>query len=585
MDYQAILTDYSNKVISGEYPACKSEILACKRFIDDIKRQNTTIFPYVFDNSRAEHLVRVVGLCRHVKGAFAGKPLILQDWQLFDLCNLFGWVNANTGKRRFRNGYIRIARGNTKSTMMSAIVLYGMTADVLYPPYRPSEKRFEQSPEVVCLATDRQQAGIVWGDARTMALASPNILSRLNVKKCTISNKTRGGSLNKLSKDSNNKDGGAPTMIVIDEYHAHPTSLVKDVVSSGKGKRSQCIEIIITTAGEDSENKPCKLEDDIVKKILNREIIDESYYGMIRELDDNDDVHDEKIWVKANPILREMNEYSKDLLLQIKQEHDLAYGSNDSAKIRQWLIKRVNRWQADSEEKYFNSDYMQRWKTTYTKHTDMLEMLRERKVWVGVDLSLCVDLTAVSFSFRLSNGNYAVISHGFLPENTLSAHEKMDRVPYRQWAADGWLTLTRGDVTDHDCVIDYIKDTCKRNFWSIQEVCFDSYNALHFATLMQNDGYTTVEVRQGQRTLSEPTKRFRELVLQGKLIHDESPLLTWCLSNAYEVSDNNANIKITKKTRMSNQRVDALAAILTGFTRAYLPEKPVAVYRDIDIDL
>lgn len=585
MDYQKIITDYANNIVTGTYIACKAEIAACQRFIRDINKQNTDGFPYIFDNSRAEHFVRVVSKCRHVKGTYSGKPIELQDWQLFDLCNLFGWVHASSGKRRFKNGYIRIARGNTKSTMMSAVALYGMTADVLYPPINPKDRKFDISPEVCCLAVDRQQAGIIWGDARNMALVSPEILAQLNVKKQTISNKKRGGSLVKLSKDSNNKDGGAPTLIFVDEYHAHPTSLIKDVVSSGKGKRTQCLEIIITTAGEDSENKPCKAEDDIVRKILSGDIVDHTYYCIIRELDQGDDIHDDKLWVKSNPILRNMNEYAQDLLAQIRQEHDLAYGSNDSAKIRQWLIKRANIWQMDSEEKYFSTDYMQIWKKSYTKHDDLISNLRERKVWVGVDLSLCIDLTAVGFLFRLQNGEYAAISHGFLPENTCLSHEKTDRVPYRQWAEQGWLTLTRGDVTDHDAVIKYILDTCKKNYWSIEEVCFDSYNALHFATLMQNLGYTTVEVRQGQKTLSEPTKRFRELVLQGKMQHDESPLLTWCLSNAYEISDNNANIKIVKKSRMSNQRVDPLAAILTGFTRAYLPEKPVAVYRDIDLDI
>jgi len=455
--------------------------------------------------------------------------------------------------------------------MMSGVANYGMCADAFYPPGKPVAAVYEVSPEVVCVAVDREQARIVWGDAQQMGIASPDIFKRLNIQRTRITHRTRGGELKSLSRDTKNKDGGAPCIIIVDEYHAHPTSLVKDVTSSGKGKRSQCLEIIITTAGEDAENKPCKVEDDIVKKILNRELDNDTYFGVIREIDDNDDPHDETVWPKANPIFQGNTAYSNELRDTVKSEHELAFGSGDVSKIRQWMIKRVNRWQAESEQKYF-SGCMDKWKDLAVSREEFLRLVHGRESYVGVDLSKCIDLTALGFVFRLDDGRYAICAHGFLPVVTAGYHEHGDRVPYRTWARDGWCTLTEGEVTDDKFLHQYILDMEMDQKWTVREVCYDPYGARQFANVLTDSGYTCVEIRQGVQTLSEPTKRLREWTMQGKIVHDGSPLLTWCLSNANEIVDNNGNIKLSKKTKADSQRIDLAAAVINALVRAIVSE-------------
>ena len=564
-------TQYATDVVYGKILACKWEILACKRHLRDLERQNTAEFPYVFDETRANRIFDYFKLCRHVRGAFAGEPIVLDDWQKFDLGSIFGWVRADSGKRRFKTAYIRVARGNTKSTMMSGVANYGMTGDAFYPPGHIELAKYEMKPEVVCGAVDKEQAKIVWDDAKDMALASPDILKRLRVQKTKISHKTRGGELKRLSKDTKNKDGGAPCIIIIDEYHAHPTDLVKRVTSSGKGKRSQCLEFIITTAGEDAENKPCKIEDDTVKKILSGELPSETYFGVIREIDDEDDPHDEKCWVKANPIFRNKNEYSQELYNTVKEEHDLAFGSGDPSKIREWMIKRVNRWQVDSENKYM-SGCMDKWKSLAVSREKFAELMRGKDVYYGLDLSKTTDLTADAQVFWLDDGRLAVSAHGFMPEERATQHEHSDRVPYKHWAQEGWCTLTEGAVTDYNYIKTHMSDTELTYNLNILEVCYDPYNASHFTQELESEGYKRVEIRQGVQTLSEPTKKLRELILQGKVVHDGNPLLTWCLSNAVEVSDNNGNIKLSKKHKDDSQRIDLAAAVINAMVRALVNE-------------
>ena len=589
------VTQYATNVVYGNIVACKWEKLSCKRHLKDLERQGTEGFPFVFDESRADRIFAWFRVCRHVRGPFSGQPMELDNWQKFDLGSVFGWVHKDTGKRKYKTAYIRIGRGNAKSTEMSGVTNYGMCADALYPPGRPDLAKYEASPEIIIGAVDREQANIVWGDAREMGLASPGILNRLKIQKAAITHKTRGGKIRKLSKDSKNKDGGSPCMIVIDEYHAHPTSLIKDVTASGKGKRSQCLEFIITTAGEDAENSPCFKEDNICKKILEGEIPNESYFVMIREIDDEDDPHDQTCWAKANPMFQNKNDYADELLATVKDEYDLAFGSGDPSKIRQWMIKRVNRFQAGAVNKYF-SGCMDKWKELAIPRKEFLDLVKGRECYNGEDLAKCIDLTASGFVFKLDGLTpvktargivyplYAVCAHGFIPKDTVTKHEHTDRVPYQYWADNGgWCTITPGAVTDDREIKSYIHDMEFDQGWKMKELCCDPYGARQFMNEMGPDGegYQTVEIRQGFTSLSEPTKKLRDFTLSGEIVHDGSPLLAWCLNNAVELKGEGELIKLSKKHKDDSQRIDLAAAIINALFRALLSEeKPKCPYTE-----
>lgn len=572
---------YAVEIVSGLRMSNELEWLACERHLKDLQRQGTEGFPFVFDESRADRIFDwFERCCRHVRGPFSGQLIQLQPFQKFDLGSIFGWVHKDSGKRRFVLSYNERARGNVKSTEMSGVALYGMCGDCVYPPYDPSQKRYEDMPEVECAAVDKQQAKRVWGDAQKMGEGSPDIAKRLRIKRTYIEHAARGGWLRPLSRDTKNKDSGAPCIVIIDEYHAHPTSEIVDVLRSGFGKRLQSLMMIISTAGKNAENNPCKKERDSMEKMLRGESpMIETTFAMIRTLDKDDDPHDESKWVKANPILQEDNEYSIELRKQIRTEHDEAFNSGDAAKIREWLTKRVNRWQDDSEEKYM-SGIMDKWKALAVSRKDFLEMIRGRSGYAGGDMSKRIDLTADAHVFRLDDGRYAVTAHGFMPEETATRHEHTDRVPYKHWAAEGWCTITPGAVTDYSFVATHLDEFEFDNKVKVLEECYDPYNVTHFMQQREAAGKTVIEIRQGVQTLSEPTKFFRELVLQKRIVHDGNPLLTWCLSNAIEVSDNNGNIKLSKKHKDDSQRIDLAAAVINAMVRAMVDESKPSVYEE-----
>lgn len=536
-------TRYAAEVVSGlRIPVGHREWQACERHLKDIERQGTEAFPFIFDESRADRIFDwFEKCCRHPRGIFSGQLIELNSAQEFDLGCVFGWVHKDTGRRRFKKVFDMQGRGNAKSVKLSGIADYFMCSDCFYPPGHPQERVYELSPEVDCVAVDRQQAKIVWQDAVTMGQASPDISKRLKFMNNVVKHITRGGMLRPLSKDTKNKNGVAPCLYEIDEYHEHPTSFMYDVGQSSMGKRAQSLMYVITTAGNNAENSPCKKEYDICCKILDGEITAEDYFIIIRQYDAGDNPHDFSLLPKANPMLQEPTEYSEILLQEIISEHDLAYGSGDPAKIREWLIKRCDLWQEGSSDKYMDG-CMDKWKATAVSREEFTVLTKGLPCLVGGDLSKRIDLTGQAFLFRLRDGRYALKAHGFIPEAAVTKHEHSDRVPYRDWIKKDYCTATDGEVVDYDYLIERVHQEEFDNCIRVMEWDLDGALATQLENTLQKQEYKVVEIRQNIMTLSEPTKTFREMVIQGRLIHEENPLLDWCVSNAYQYSDTNENI-------------------------------------------
>ena len=559
---------YAQDIVDKRLISCEFERLACLRHLQDLEKSQKEDYPYIFDETRANRIYDwFERCCYHVRGVYSGQLIKLLDWQKFDLGVKYGWVCKDSGRRRFKKAYNKRARGNVKSTEMSGLALYGMCSDVLYKPYKPQVKVYEIMPEVACAAVDKEQAKRVWSDACEMGKKSPDIAKRLRIKRTYVEHTTRGGEMKPLSKDTKNKDGGAPCLVIIDEYHAHQTSEIHDVCYSGFGKRSQSLMEIITTAGKNAENSPCLKEEDYAKRILKGEVEDDSYFVMIRELDKDDNPHNERVWIKANPILQSDNEYSQLLFEQIQNEHNAAYGSNDPSKIREFLTKRCNLWQSGDENRYFDG-CMDDWKALAVSKAEFNELIADKPQYIGLDLSKTTDLTAFASVCWLEDGRLAVTAHGYMPSESADRHERSDRIPYKYWAKQGFCTLTDGAVTDYNFVKQDIDRISEK--YGVEEIGYDPYNATHLAQQMDSEGYLMVEIRQGIMNLTETTKRFRELVLQGKIVHDGNPLLTWCISNAVEINDNNGNIRISKKHKDDTQRVDLLTAVINACVRAML---------------
>lgn len=550
------LIQYSKDCIADTRHVCQKHRWACERFLKDLKKSGTKEFPYIFDEEKALRFFEWAALHKHTKGVLAGEPIEFTPIQRFIFGNVYGWVHQNTGLRRFRKAYWQVARKNAKSQSLAIVGDYELMA------------LGEPMSEVYIGATKSMQAKIIYNEVVAMLKRCPLLKDKWHESYGVIRHPKSDSILRALSKDDGKTgDGLNPQCGLIDEYHAHPTDEILEVINTGMVARRQPLLFIITTAGTNFGGPCYRVEYPLVEKILDPSLDFDvaDYFCMVNELDRDqegnliDDVKDEECWVKANPIAATYPEG----LANIRSK--LASALESPEKMESFLTKNMNLWVNQSAMSYMD---MAKWKERGAI-TKIPVDLYGRSAYVGIDLSKRIDLTAAGIIVPIdvdSAVQYVVRAHGFIPEDTVAVHEKTDKVPYRAWAKAGYLTITPGDVVDYRFIESWIHETTDDLGVNVKELCYDPYNATHFAQDFDAQGITTVEVRQGMRTLSEPTKAFREEAYRGNILHEPNPLLDWAVSNAVTKRDHNENIILDKEK--STNRIDPIAAVINAFSRA-----------------
>ncbi|PNQ81951.1 terminase large subunit [Paenibacillus sp. F4] len=545
---------YSEMVLNGEIVACQKHKRACERFLKDLDRQDTDEFPYVFVEEYAERFLDWMRLFKHRKGALAGQYIEPHIIQKFVFGNIYGWVHRETGLRRFNKAYWQVARKNAKSQSLACVGSYETIAFGEY------------SSEVYCAATKKKQSKIVWNEAAAMLKGCAALIKRGTIKIANglIQHLKSESFMEALSKEDGKEGDGTNVQCgIVDEYHLHKTTEFYDVLVSGMIAREQPLLMIITTAGRNLNNPCYRIEYNYVSKLLdpNVDLDNDEYFAMVNELDDGDDIKDERNWPKANPIVTTYPAGIKMLRSELKMA--LA----DPEKMVNYKIKNMNLWVDAKQSGYMD---MSKWKACGASDENPMPDTTGLEVIAGIDLSRTIDLTSCSFEIQLPDGRLAVFSHSFMPEDTLKARKQTDKMPYDLWVDQGWITITPGSVVDYDFIMQYIPTKAEQNGWKIKEICYDPYNATQFSNAMQAEGYEMIEIRQGIKTLNYPSKNFRDEVYKQNVIHENDPVLGWAMSNAVTKEDAQGNIMLDKSK--SIERIDPAAALINAHVRVAVPE-------------
>ena len=560
------LIDYSNDVINGEVVACQKHKWSCKRFLRDIEREGTDAFPFVFDEDKAMRFFEWMNLFKHTKGVLKGQHIVPHEIQYFVFGNIYGWVHRDTGYRRFRKAYWQVGRKNAKSQSLACVGTYEEAA------------LGEGMSEVYIGATKKEQSDIVYKEAVAMINNCPDLKDKFRVAYGRITHVKTGSIMRALSKeDRKSGDGLNPQCGIIDEYHAHETDEIYNILDSGMIARPQPLFMTITTPGENL-NSPCyRVEYEFVGRLLNPDDSTElnSYFAMVNEMDRDedgellDDINDENSWLKPNPIAASYPEGRANIRSRLAEAREKPEMMGDV------LTKNMGIWINAGQKKYMRMD---RW-TSCTINENEMPDLSGAECFVGVDMSMKIDLSSVGFDFPLGDGRFFVYQHSFIPEETMVRKIKTDRIPYDLWARQGWLTVIPGAVVDQDFIEEYIERVKTEKGWIVKELDYDPHVATQFAQHMDKKGYPTVEIRQGVQTLSEPIKDFRELVYQKKILHLNDPLLFWAMSNAVTKMDQKENMLLDKEK--STNRIDPVAALINAHSRARLQhDKKRSIYEE-----
>lgn len=548
------IKDYCDDILTGKMLACQKHKWACQRFLGDLEKSKSPDYPYVFDEKKAERFFMWMEMFDHTKGPLAGKPKIAEPIEKFIFGQIYGWVDKTTGYRRFRYVYYQVARKNAKSQDLAIVGTYEMAC------------MGEPCAEVLVAATKREQTKYVWDEAelilRRCKKLNPPVKDRFKVTYGVIRHLKSDSTFARMSEEDKKKgDGSNPQCGIIDEYHAHETDEYYNVLTSGMKTRIQPLLIMITTAGFDLNNPCYRDEYNYVSKILDPDspIKNEQYFALVCELDKNeegeliDDIKDEKVWVKSNPI----NTKTAEGMASIRAELQVAMDKPE--KMRDFLTKSMNIWVNQKENSYMP---MNKWANC----KGILPDLSGKVCYVGLDLSAKIALTSVSFEFPIDD-LYYIYSHSFIPEEEMYRKIKNDRVPYDRWIVEGWITATPGETVDYRTVKNYMIEKAQKEKWFIEEICGDPWGFLQIAADLTDLGYTVVEIVQGIKTLSEPTKHFREMVYSKRIVHDGNPVLSWAVGNAIaEQVDRNQNLILSKKR--SREQIDPIASVINAHVRA-----------------
>lgn len=542
---------FSEKIVSGSYerPVGNSEILSCQRFLNDLERQGTPEFPFVYDEKRAKDFIDFSETLTLAEGE-EPLPFRAADFQSFIFSNWNGWVIKDTHNRRFRTSYIQIGRQNGKSVMNAVPALfYGNFAGYKYP-------------QIYCVATKELQAKIVLKECSKFIKADRELegtklhpgLFTIQDYKSEIQCNLTGGTIKALGRDTDSIDGFRPFFGSVDEYHKHKTNQMYKLLTDGDKKMKSCLVSIITTAGFDL-NSPCKTEYDYGISVLNG-FPAETHFVFISEPDEADIVGDaiysENVWPKAHPL------WTPETLISMRA-NALQAREKGGEDLLDFQTKDLNIWVQASEDKYIDA---QKWKESGS--STALEDMSGRECYLGLDLSSGGDLTSGFLEFPLGGGSYFGDSHSFMPAARLLEHEKTDKAPYRTWANEGLLTLTEtlgGYKTDYRYILAYYRELVKRLNLKLLGIGYDPHNASAFLEDLEEFGCDIVEIGQSARALNDATDDFRLCVKAGKMLHDRrNTLLTWSFLNAKVVHNSFGEIKIDKNLRTS--RIDPCDAAI-----------------------
>lgn len=476
----------------------------------------------------------------HSKGEWAGLPFKLEPWQANNIIRpLFGWKRPD-GTRRYRTAYIEVPRKNGKSTIGAGIALYGLHADG------------EPGAEVYSAAADREQASIVFEEAKAMTAASPVLTKRSEIFKRSIVVRGERSVYKVLSADAFTKHGLNPSVVVFDELHAQPNRDLWDVMKTGMGARRQPLMVAITTAGYD-RNSICWELHEYAEGVANGTIEDDSFFAYIAAASPEDDWQDPATWAKANPGLGVT--VKVEYLEQEARRAALTPAYENTFKrlhLNIWTQQQTRWLQLEAWDKCGEA-------------VDPDE-LGGRTCYAALDLASTTDIAALILVFPDGEDpeKFEVTTNFWIPGDNVLEKVRRDRVPYDVWVRQGLVTATEGNVIDYKAIEVRIDELAQR--FDIKELAYDRWGSTELIQRLQDAGMNVIPFGQGFASMSPPTKELLNLVLAGRIKHGGNPVLRWMAGNLVVRQDPAGNIKPDKAK--STARIDGMVALIMAMDRA-----------------
>ena len=539
-DYCAIARKYARDVLRQRKKHGKWTILACERFLDDLKRAKTKGVGFSFVPDEAERPCQFIECLPHVEGQWDTRELVLHPSQVFFIANLFGFRKPD-GSRRFSTALFNIARKNGKTTLAAAIGLYCLVEEG------------EQGPLVLSAATTGQQARICWNVAKRMVESDADLREYYNIEAMAsaIPCYPNGGTFKPINARASTQDGLNPSTVILDEIHAQKDHDLVNVLRSAAGARRNPLFLYTTTEGYERPGPWAEIRH-FAQQVLQGVVPADHFLACIWSIDDEDNEFDPKVWHKANPLM------AVNPILMAEIEKEAVEAKIMPGKAAEFRIKRCNRRSAAAGA-WINLD---KWRACEgRKYT--LEELAGYECVAAFDLASTQDLNSFRLLFNV-DGHYVTVGWKWVPARAIDHRNERGFTQYASWVESGDLIVTQGlggEITDNreiEAVIREVADICKPKW-----IAYDEWNAVELAGRLSESDYPMIRFQQNSRSYHPAMQAFEAAYMTGNLSHGGDPVLTWCAANLVPHEDNQLRLKPDKKR--SADKIDDMVTLLMCF--------------------
>lgn len=536
--------EYAADVKSGKVIVNRYIKLAVDRYYRDLKNEKKSEF--YFDEKAAQKALLFFDLLCFTKGKWKGNVFKLEPWQAFIVANIFGWKRKDSGYRRFTEAYIAVPKKNGKTEIAAGIGLCMLIADK------------EPGAEVYAAAATRDQAGICFKAAKSMAKQSKFIRHHLEILTYLLHHEASESTMSAVSHDADNTEGKNSHCVLFDEYHVHKTDDVKTSLRSGMAAREQPLFFTITTAGANRQG-PCYKYQEGCIDVLECKITRDNMFCMIWGLDEGDDWEDPEMWVKANP------NYNVSVRPQFLLDEYKKAKTNGREEV-EFKIKHLNKW-VDSDVTWIPSE-------TWNGLADPNKIIPNNSAWYGgLDLGYSRDIASFALYFPVEK--HLIVKHYC----SIEAAENAARsgIDYNKWIEEGHLIATPGKTTNYNWIKKDIFEFAESHL--LQFLGYDQYSANHFkdelaeelgetwATIVEENGdpkdgwFPKLQtVAQNMDKMAPATKSFEEMIINGEITHDGNPVTAWMLGNvALKYDQYGRYVPVKSK---SKDKIDGIVATI-----------------------
>ena len=528
--------EYCDKIHSGEILTSRRVMAVYKRLVAEMLDSDA---PYYFDEEIGERPIAFIEtFCKQSQGVL-GAPIQLELFQKAFIQALFGFINKETGFRRFRETMFLVGRKNGKSTLLAGIGLYLLIAD------------YEGAAEIYSVATKKDQASKVLTEAHNMVKQSPELRAVIRKRRNDLYFEATSSKFEALASDSNTLDGLNSHAVIIDELHAIRDRNLYDVMKQSTSSRNQPLVVMITTAGTVRE---CIFDNmyEYACRIADGEIEVDDFLPILYELDAREEWTNPQMWIKANPGLGTIKKW-ETLAKFVQQAKD------DPGFLPTVLCKDFNI--RESESTVWLSFNQIRNLATF----DMADVFNTYAIG-GCDLSATTDLTCATLLIRKRGDTTVyIVQHYFLPQAKIDklAEKNTQEAPYKVWADRGLLTICTGARVDFSQVTAWFVQMREEYKIDAFKVGYDRALAGYWVDEMKANSFDMEPVAQGPFTWSQPMRELGAALTDKIVNYNNNPILAWCLSNTAVKKSGVNNIQPVKITE--KRRIDGMVSLLNAW--------------------